>query len=205
MEGECSSVELEKYTTITSSKRVHKADYVNDGVPFYRIKDVVLLSKGRLPTTLEYIKKEVFENFKEKFGSPKKGDILMSAVGATLGYAYLVNDCDGDFYFKDGNLLWLKNITNFEQKYLVYVFESSIFKKYLEEISKGAAQPAITIIKLKEFKIPLPPLPIQQQTVEYLDSIATKVDKIKQLNEQKLENLKALKASILDKAFRGEL
>ena len=51
----------------------------------------------------------------------------------------------------------------------------------------------------------VPLLPIQQQTVEYLDSIATKVDKIKQLNEQKLENLKALKASILDKAFRGEL
>ncbi|AFX70468.1 hypothetical protein X557_04155 [Francisella tularensis subsp. holarctica PHIT-FT049] len=38
-----------------------------------------------------------------------------------------------------------------------------------------------------------------------MDSIATKVDKIKQLNEQNLENLKALKASILDKAFRGEL
>lgn len=58
---------------------------------------------------------------------------------------------------------------------------------------------------IENLQVPDISLPIQQQTVEYLDSIATKVDKIKQLNEQKLENLKALKASILDKAFRGEL
>lgn len=71
--------------------------------------------------------------------------------------------------------------------------------------SGGATREAITKSMIENLQVPDISLPIQQQTVEYLDSIATKVDKIKQLNEQKLENLKALKASILDKAFRGEL
>lgn len=85
--------------------------------------------------------------------------------------------------------------------FICYAFAQLDISEYIT----GSAQPKLSQKKLNEISIVLPPLPIQQKTVEYLDSIATKVDKIKQLNEQKLENLKALKASILDKAFRGEL
>ena len=91
------------------------------------------------------------------------------------------------------------------QKYLLHIFKSPLFNNYLDEISKGAAQPAITIIKLKEFKIPLPPLKTQQKVVSYLDEISQKMEKIKQIQKEKMQSLKALKASILDQAFKGEL
>ena len=196
---------LSNYCQITSSKRVYKADYVANGIIFYRIKDIVLMSKNLPLKDSQYIKEQTFNEFDQKFGSPKSGDILLTAVGATLGYAYLVKDSDGKFYFKDGNLLWLKNIINLDRKYLKYIFTSPLFHKYLNEISKGAAQPAITIVKLKEFNIPIPPLKIQQKIVIYLDKISKKIEKIKSVQKEKMESLIALKASILDQAFRGEL
>ena len=153
----------------------------------------------------QYIKKETFNEFDKKFGSPRGGDILLTAVGATLGYAYLVKNSDGKFYFKDGNLLWLKNIIKMDSEYLTHIFKSPLFGKYLDEISKGAAQPAITIIKLKEFRIPIPPLKIQQKTVNYLDEISSHIQRVKELQKEKMQHLQALKASILDEAFRGKL
>lgn len=46
---------------------------------------------------------------------------------------------------------------------------------------------------------------IQQKVVDYLDSVSEKMEKVKSIQKEKMESLKALKASILDRAFRGEL
>ena len=45
----------------------------------------------------------------------------------------------------------------------------------------------------------------QQKVVKYLDEISEKIEKVKSIQKEKMDSLKALKASILDKAFRGEL
>jgi len=52
---------------------------------------------------------------------------------------------------------------------------------------------------------PLPPIKTQQKTVAYLDQISSKIEQIKTLQSKKMQSLKELKASLLDKAFRGEL
>jgi len=69
----------------------------------------------------------------------------------------------------------------------------------------GAAQPKLSQKKLYEIEMVCPPLDIQTQTVAYLDSIRTKVEILKQVQNDKITHLKALKASILDRAFKGEL
>ena len=71
--------------------------------------------------------------------------------------------------------------------------------------SFGGAQPNISQTYIKELEIPLPPLQTQQKVVSYLDEISNKMEKIKQIQKEKMQSLKALKASILDKAFKGEL
>lgn len=206
LEEKYKSIFLSNFCQITSSKRVHKSDYVDIGIPFYRIKDIILKTRNKHLKDTECISEDVFDVFDKKFGSPKSGDILITAVGATLGFVYLVRDSDGKFYFKDGNILWLRKIsTNMNPQYLIYSFVSPIFQQFITEISKGAAQPAITIEKLNELSIPLPPLAIQQKTVQYLDDISEKIERVKTIQKEKMANLKALKASILDKAFRGEI
>lgn len=59
--------------------------------------------------------------------------------------------------------------------------------------------------KLLNFQIPVPPLPEQCRIVAYLDELQIKVDTIKRLREQAIQELDALLPSILDKAFKGEL
>ena len=73
------------------------------------------------------------------------------------------------------------------------------------ELSKTLNQPNLSIKDLSNFEIPLPPLKTQQKVVAYLDEISNKMEKIKQIQKEKMQSLKALKASILDKAFKGEL
>ena len=96
-------VELGELTGIGSSKRIFEKEYVSAGVPFYRTKEIVELSKGHNISTELFITEERFAEIKEQYGVPKAGDLLISAVG-TIGVIWIV-DGKNDFYFKDGNLI----------------------------------------------------------------------------------------------------
>ena len=99
---------LEKVCNITSSKRIFADEYTDKGIPFYRSKEVIERSKG-IPISVElFISPERYSEIKEKFGIPVVGDILITAVG-TIGKIWSI-DTDEKFYFKDGNLVWLKDI-----------------------------------------------------------------------------------------------
>lgn len=76
--------------------------------------------------------------------------------------------------------------------------------KILEE-RQGVRQQNLNLSKIKNVMIEFPPLQIQQKVVEYLDSVSEKMEKVKSIQKEKMKSLKALKSSILDKAFRGEL
>jgi len=78
-------------------------------------------------------------------------------------------------------------------------------KQQLESQATTTAQMNINLKVLQTIGIPLPPLQTQQKVVAYLDEISQKMDTIKKINKEKMENLLSLKASILDSAFRGEL
>lgn len=55
-------------------------------------------------------------------------------------------------------------------KWIYYNLSSVPFKNYLEENESGSAYPAISDTKLKEFKIPIPPLDVQAEIVRILDA-----------------------------------
>ena len=101
-------VELGEVCEITSSRRIFKEEYVDEGVPFYRTKEIVELAKGLTPSLELFISQERYLEIKGKNDIPKPGDILVSAVG-TLGVSWIVNH-NSPFYFKDGNLVWIKDI-----------------------------------------------------------------------------------------------
>jgi type I restriction enzyme S subunit len=102
-------------------------------------------------------------------------------------------------------IIRIKDMHKIYNRFLYKYLYSPQFLNYLDDVQTGSAQPQITIKNLKESIFSIPPLPIQQKIVIYLDEISQKTEKIKQLQKEKLSSLKALKASILDQAFRGEL
>lgn len=99
------SVLLDEIAIVKSSKRVYKSDYVDEGIPFYRSKEVIEKSKTIEPITELFITREHYEKLKELTGVPEKGDLLITAVG-TIGEIWEV-DTEEPFYFKDGNLIWV--------------------------------------------------------------------------------------------------
>ncbi len=182
--------ELGEICEITSSKRIFQEEYVSEGIPFYRTKEIVELNKGEEIKLELFISFEKFNEIKSKYEVPQKGDILLSAVG-TIGVSYLINK-DSPFYFKDGNLLWLRKINNnmissyFLKQSLDVIF-SGDFKKY----TNGAAYSALTIITLKKIKFPIPPIAVQQSIVERIESERQIIEgnkKLIQIYTQKIQD-----------------
>lgn len=148
------AVMLSDICELTSSKRVFAKDYRSTGIPFYRGKEISLRSNGQTITDLLYITQDHFETLKKQSGVPQFGDILITAVG-TIGNCYMVQN--EEFYFKDGNIIWIKNFSSPEINYYVYDYMQSVqFINDLSTITIGSTQQALTIISLSKLKINLP-------------------------------------------------
>ncbi len=180
-------VQLNEIVEITSSKRVKRVDYVEDGVPFFRSKEVIERSKGNDISTKLFIKEDHFQKIEEKFGAPLVGDILLTSVG-TLGVPYQVQTRDR-FYFKDGNLTWFRNFSErVNPKFLFYWLTSPIAKRKFDEITIGSTQKALTIVALKSLDLQLPPINIQDGIVKILDALNETLTNNRQTN-QTLEHI----------------
>ena len=173
---------LDELVEITSSKRIMRSEYQENGIPFFRSKEIIELNSGNEITTELFISKERFLEIKNKFGTPSYGDILLTSVG-TLGVPYFVNYKE-EFYFKDGNLTWFRKFNNIlRSKYLYYWFASPVGRKALKEITIGSTQPALTITGLKSLTIHLPTLEEQDYIIEILDHLSCKIQLNTQINQ----------------------
>ncbi|WP_304353279.1 restriction endonuclease subunit S [Brachyspira innocens] len=176
-------ISFNDFCNVGSSKRIYYKEYVDSGIPFYRSKEIIMKSQGKEISECLYISKEKFEEIKSKYGIPQKGDILLTAVG-TCGIPYLVNEKDY-FYFKDGNLIWLKDIKKdvANNEFILYWLKSSIAKNKIENITIGSVQKALTIDAIKKIKIKLPPLEEQKKIASVLSSLDDKIELNNRMNK----------------------
>lgn len=187
---------LDQLCIVGSSKRVHLSDYVQQGIPFYRSKEVIELSSGKNISEQLFISSEKYSEIKSKFPVPQENDVLITAVG-TIGEILVVKN--PNFYFKDGNLIWLRNI-NFEIidiDYLYYFLKSDLFQKTIKYNNIGAVQKALTIDFLKTVKITLPSLDNQRKLISILKSIDKKLKNNNQINQE----LEAMAKTLYDYWF----
>ena len=175
-------------------KRIFEKEYVNEGVPFYRTKEIVELSKGHKITTELFITKERYDEICKEYGAPQKGDLLISAVG-TIGIIWIV-DGKNNFYFKDGNLLRVSVSNNFNPIYLKMLLETLISAQK-QKISAGTAYAALTISMLKEMMVYIVPMDEQNQFADFVKQ----TDKSKLAIQKSLEKLEILKKSLMQKYF----
>ncbi|MEH6745791.1 MAG: restriction endonuclease subunit S [Maribacter arcticus] len=172
------SIEIGKVAKVMSSKRIFAKEYVSEGIPFYRSKEVGELCRGEEVKTELFISKSRYDEIKEKFNVPEKGDMLLTAVGS-IGNTWIVDD--RKFYYKDGNLTQIKPSENLDVNFLNYFFKSNSFWRSISSNSTGTAYSALTISTLNKIKIPLPPLETQKLIAQILDDAAALRDKTAQL------------------------
>lgn len=182
---------------VGSSKRIYLSEYQDSGIPFYRGKEIIEKDSNKEISNELFISQERYNEIKEKFGVPKKGDILMTAVG-TIGISWYINE--EDFYFKDGNLIWFKNFKKdiVNSRYLYYIFKSKIFSEIIKNISIGSTQKAITIEQVKKIELEFPKIEIQNKIVKILDNISNKIKLNNEINNNLYEMCNVLYHQLLD-------
>lgn len=90
--------------------------------------------------------------------------------------------------------------------FLFYFLQNGKIQNYIISISQRAAgQSGVNKKALEQYQLVIPPLDIQDRTVIKIKKLQDNLSKLQIEQQTKLTNLKALKESILDKAFKGEL
>ena len=182
--SEWKEYKLNSFCKVGSSKRIFSSEYVPFGIPFFRSKEIIEKSFGDSINELLFISEEKFREIDTKYGSPKEGDILISSVGARSGIPYLVKKEDGEFYFKDGNLIWIKDFSeNLDSNFLLYWFKSNIGQDSFQSITIGSAQPALTIDGISNLFIKLPDVKTQKQIADILSCLDAKIENLRRQNE----------------------
>lgn len=160
---------------ITSAKRIFESEYVVKGIPFVRGLEITDGSIKQKSTKYEcYISNERYQELKSKYGVPRKGDILITAVGTIGNLCYV--DFEHPFYYKDGNIIQFTDFReDIDSHYLYYYMKSPYFIKQLNNALIGAVQKALTMIMLKDIEIIIPTMSEQIRIVQTLSAIENKV------------------------------
>lgn len=173
-------------------------DFSDDGIPVLRISNIQ--SGGIDYSRMAYIPNDLVTSKIEPFYI-EPNDILIAMSGATTGKVAINNSGERLLQNQRVGRLVAKNET---LRKFVYIFLETKVSDNLKQ-ALGAAQPNLSTKQIKELKIPLPPLPEQEKIVAQLDALSERTQALETATTRQLEQLKALKASLLDAAFRGEL
>ena len=131
---------------------------------------------------------------------PQKGDVLYIKDGATTGIA-IVNPLDEEFSLLSSVALIRPDNNIMLSEYLCFALNSPSIYEQTRSQMDGAAITRVTLVKIKGFTIPLPPLSEQQSIVETLDSLKSKVDRLQANYEKISQECDALKQAILRQVF----
>lgn len=129
----------------------------------------------------------------------EKNTLLLVAIGATVGKIGVIKEEASS----NQQITAMKFKDDIDVDFSYYWFY--YIKQIVINTASVATLPIINQSAIKDLKFIIPPLKTQQKVVSYLDEISQKMEKIKQIQKEKMQSLKALKASILDQAFKGEL
>jgi len=197
---------INKIAAIKGGKRVPKGYKLSEEAtpyPYLRVTD--FKDYGTICTKkMLYLTEEVYEQIKRY--TITDDDLYITNVGNTIGKSGIIpSELNGANLTENAVKLVYKDKKNTSNKFMYYFTKTSIFLIQLESATMQMAVPKLAIMRLGEIELPFPPINTQQKVVSYLDEISKKMEKIKQIQKEKMQSLKALKASILDQAFKGEL
>lgn len=185
---------LGKLIDIRSAARVHKEQWTESGVPFFRTSDVVSIYKGQ-ENTKAFISYDVYKELTGKIGKVSSGDLLVTG-GGSIGIPFLVPN-DEPLYFKDADLLWFKNDQKFDGYFLYTFLFSETFKKYIKSISHIGTIAHYTIEQAKS--TPINNCERAEQTA--IGNTFQKLDNLINQHQQKHAKLSNIKKAMLEKMF----
>lgn len=191
---------------IVSARRVHKADWRTDGIPFYRAREIAKLADYGFVDNELFISEKLYDEF-SKSGIPHPGDLMVTAVG-TLGKCYIVKEGD-KFYYKDASVICLENYARLLPDYLKLIMQSEMLLRQIRSNSSGTTVATLTIVRMNQYLLPLPPLAEQERIVAKLEELLPLVDQYgdaaARLADYEARFPDDLRKSLLQEAITGRL
>ncbi|KEO78169.1 restriction endonuclease subunit S [Paenibacillus polymyxa] len=179
---------------ISSASRVHKEEWTETGVPFFRSSDVVSAFKG-LENDRAFISYELFEELSNKSGKVQENDLLVTG-GGSIGIPYKVRNNE-PLYFKDADLIWFKNSSLINSDFLYTFLITPVFRRYVGSITHIGTISHYTIEQAKATPIMMPEIEEQKHISQFF----AQLDRLITLHQRKLNNVKNLKDGLLQKMF----
>lgn len=174
--------------------------YTDSGIPFLSVKDI---SNGVINfSNTRFISLEEHKLLSKRC-NVEKNDLLYTKVGTT-GIAKVV-DVDNEFsIFVSIALLKPKHDVVYNM-FFQYMLNSPNCYSQAQKLTRGVANRNLVLKDVKGIIFPIPPYEVQQKIVTYLDELTAKIEQVRSVQQQKMQNLLDLKSSILDQAFHGKL
>lgn len=187
---------LNELCDIGSSKRIYQEEQSNNGVPFWRISDLVSkMDTGAADSGL-FIPEQRYEELSQQELVPKPGDILVTSRG-TLGRCYIISK-DDRFYFQDGMISWLsKYKQGVTPLYIKHLFMTRGLERQIEGMQAGSTVAYLSIAMLKKLDIMLPDTMTQEQFAYFVQQ----VDKSKVAIQKALDETQVLFDSLMQQYF----
>jgi len=107
----------------------------------------------------------------------KYGDILFSGTG-TIGRTAIVKKQNFQWNIKEGVYV-LTPTQRILSRYLIYICHSNSFIEQIDNKAGGSTVRSISMNDLKTISIPVPPLSVQQQIVDQLDTFEALINNLK--------------------------
>ena len=172
----------------------HKTEYWSGNIAWYSSGEL-----NNLYTTNpeRHINELAIENSNAKLFP--KGSLLIGMYD-TAALKMSILDRDGTF---NQAIAGVKPNPKIDLIFILHAINA--IKPEILNLRRGVRQKNLSLEKIKNIPISLPPLKEQQTIVRQLDALRAETQKLEAVYQKKIDDLEELKKSILQKAFAGEL
>ncbi len=174
--------------------------YFDNGIVFLSSRNV---TSGKIDwERIKYIDEKQHVEMHKRL-APRRNDILLAKNGTTGVAAIVDRDTIFDIYV---SLALLRALPLVRPRFLLHFINSPIAKAQFNKRLKGIGVPNLHLEEIREVHMTFPSAVAQQdRIVSELDAIASETQRLEGIYQRKLDALAALKKSLLQQAFSGQL
>ena len=175
-----------------------KAFYTESGYKIYGQEQVI---SGDYKFGNYYVNNEKYQSLMNCAVKPH--DVLISLVGTVGKVLILPENCEAGLI--NPRLVKFSLNDFYSEQFFKYFFESGLIKSIYKLKNHGTTMDVLNLGIIKELPFPLCSKKEQHQIVQEIESRLSVCDKVEESISESLEKAKALRQSILKKAFEGTL
>lgn len=205
LENTSQVVKIFEIADIKGGKRLPKGEQLQNtktDYPYIRVTD--FNDNGSIDVdNIKYMSKEVQNKISRYIIT--SNDLYISIAGTIGKTGIIPKELDGANLTENAARFVYKNKKNISNKFVYYYTKSDKFKAFVSDATKQVAQPKLALARLNEIELALPSTTEQEKAVAKFIEMENALSKMEKEIHIKLDNMKALKSSLLDQAFKGEL